>query len=55
MDKDRLINVLVGALDKAGRALAVAERETKDAKKAMQYAKAMRLASFAILKARQRG
>lgn len=55
MDKDKLIKVLVGALDEAGLALAYAERETQDARKAAKYVKAMKRASNAILKARKHG
>jgi hypothetical protein len=56
MDKDKLIAVLVAALEKAGEALAVAEREAKDdPKKAMQYTQAMLRASKAVEKARKHG
>ena len=52
---EKLIEELVAALDKAGLALAVAERETQDSRKAKLYAKAMKQASDAIEKARKRG
>jgi hypothetical protein len=55
MDKDKLISELVAALDKAGEALAVAERETQDARKEAQYTKAMMQASNAVEKARKHG
>lgn len=55
MTKDKLIEELVAALDKAGEALAVAERETEDASKKSLYVMAMHKASNAILKARKHG
>jgi hypothetical protein len=55
MTKDKLIEELVKALDKAGEALAVAERETTDEQKRIKYTSAMGQASDAILKARKRG